>query len=93
MKIQFGTVDGLINISEQKIRILVNAIKEFSNGGIEIAQQNSISLGAGFQRFVEPVYTERSTEFNLNDIKNPVYTKGGKEQSPARVTFCKKWDF
>ena len=90
MKIQFGTVDGLINISEQKIRILVNAIKEFSNGGIEIAQQNSISLGAGFQRFVEPVYTERSTEFNLNDIKNPVYTKGGKEQSPARVTFCKK---
>lgn len=90
MAIQIGTVDGLINITEEKIRCLVNAINEFSKGGVQFARKNNVSLGAAFQRFVEPVYTKTQSSFVLKDILNPVYTKGGKEQSPARITFCRK---
>lgn len=90
MAIQIGTVDGLINISEEKIRCLVNAIAKFSQGGVSYARENGVSLGAAFQRFVEPVYTKIQKDFRFSDIINPVYTKGGKEQSPARGTFCRK---
>lgn len=90
MAIQIGTVDGLVNITEEKIRCFVNAIESFSHGGIEVARNNGVSLGAAFQRFVEPVYTKAKNDFDFSDITKPVYTKGGKEQSPARVTFCKK---
>ena len=90
MAIQIGTVDGLINITEEKIRCLINAIYSFSDTGILYARQQGISLGTAFQRYVEPVYTGSKRDFDINDIAIPVYTRGGKEQSPARVTFCKK---
>ena len=90
MAIQIGTVDGLINISEDKIRILINAIEEFSQAGVEYAQKHEIALGTAFQRFVEPVYAKSKENFDFKDIKKPVLTRNGNEQSPARGTFCRK---
>ncbi len=90
MSLQIGTVDGLINITEEKIKCFVKAIISFANGGVERSSSLNISLGSAFQRYVEPVYKGYKDDFDLDDINIPVYTKGRKEQSPARVTFCKK---
>ena len=90
MSLQIGTVDGLINITKEKINCFVEAIIGFSNGGIEKSSSLNISLGSAFQRYVEPVYRGDKEEFDFEDIEIPVYTRGGNEQSPARVTFCKK---
>lgn len=90
MSVQIGTVDGLINITKEKINCFVEAIIKFVDGGVEKSSTLNISLGSAFQRFVEPVYTGKQKIFDLNDLSSPVYTKGGNEQSPARVTFCKK---
>lgn len=90
MTIQIGTVDGLANISEDTIRCFVNAIEYFSHGGVTFARRNGVPLGTAFQRFVKPVYDKKKSEFDFNDINIPVYTAGGKEQSPACVTYCKK---
>ena len=90
MSLQIGTVDGLINITKDKINCFVKAINSFSKVGAERASSTNISLGSAFQRYVEPVYIGEKEEFDLDDIEIPVYTRGGKEQSPARLTFCKK---
>lgn len=88
--LQIGTVDGLVNITEKNIRCFVNAISSFDSSCIQYAKKNNISFGAAFQRFVEPVYNNKKTVFDINDISIPVYTKNGSEQSPARMTYCKK---
>lgn len=90
MALQIGTVDGLVNITPKAIYCFVNAIDAFSKGGIEHARKAEVALGTAFQRFVEPVYSGAKQNFNLQDIYKPVYTTNNKEQSPARVTFCKK---
>lgn len=90
MAIQIGTVDGLIYIGSKKIECFVNAIDEFSKGGIEFAEKNGLAFGTAFQRFVEPVYVNKSIDFKLESILEPAYTKLGKEQSPARGTYCRK---
>lgn len=90
MSLQIGTVDGLINITKEKINCFVKAIISFANGGVEKSSSLNISLGSAFQRYVDPVYRGDKDEFDLDDIDIPVYTRGGNEQSPARVTFCKK---
>jgi len=91
MAIQFGTVDGLVNISDKSIYCFVKAIDQFiSLGGPDFATKNKISYGAAFQRFVDPVYSGRTTLFLLNSILTPVYTQQGNEQSPARMTYCRK---
>ena len=90
MNLQIGTVDGLVNITPKAIYCFVNAINAFSKGGVEYAREANVSFGIAFQRFVEPVYTGIKENFDLKDIFKPVYTTNNKEQSPARVTFCKK---
>lgn len=91
MAIQIGTVDGLITITKDNFKCFTSAIYDFSQkGGIEYAVEKGISFGAAFQRYVEPVYTGKSKDFDITSIESPVYTKGGKEQSPARGTFCRK---
>ena len=91
MAIQFGTVDGLVNISEQTIRVFVSAINSFIlQGGPAYAKSKNIAYGAAFQRYVEPVYTKQADDFTLNSIDTPVHTQSGNEQSPARITFCRK---
>ena len=90
MNLQIGTVDGLVNITPKAIYCFVNAINAFSKGGVESAREANVSLGIAFQRFVEPVYTGIKDNFDLKDIFKPAYTTNNKEQSPARVTFCKK---
>lgn len=91
MAIQIGTVDGLITISKDNINCFTNAIYNFAQqGGVDFAIDKGISLGAAFQRYVEPVYTNKSKDFNIASIAIPAYTKGGNEQSPARGTFCRK---
>ncbi len=90
MAIQIGTVDGLVNISET-IKVFVNGIIEFKRqNGINYAQNAKLAIGAAFQRFVNPVYNNKSIIYQLSDINNPVLTRNGAEQSPARVTYCKK---
>lgn len=90
MALQIGTVDGLVYISEEKIRCFVNAIKSFSNGGVNYSLTNNVSIGTAFQRYVDPVYNKKQDEFDLKNIATPVFTNKGAEQSPARVTYCKK---
>ncbi len=90
MNLQIGTVDGLVNITPKAIFCFVNAINAFSKGGVEYAREANVSFGMAFQRFVEPVYTGIKEDFDLKDIFKPAYTTNNKEQSPARVTFCKK---
>lgn len=90
MAIQIGTVDGLITITKNNFKCFTSAIYNFSQDGIEYAVKRGISFGAAFQRYVEPVYTGKSKDFNIVSIDSPAYTRGGKEQSPARVTFCRK---
>jgi hypothetical protein len=91
MAIQFGTVDGLVNITKGSILCFVKGIDEFvSQGGPAFAKNNEVSYGTAFQRFVEPVYADKSNQFTLTSINTPVLTRSGAEQSPARGTFCKK---
>lgn len=90
MAIQIGTVDGRINISEEKIRILINAIKAFDNSCIAKAKTDNIALGKAFQRFVEPVYNDPNLKFDINTISVSALTKTGKVQSPSHLTYCKK---
>lgn len=91
MAIQIGTVDGLVTISQDNINCFTNAIYTFSQqGGVAYAIDQGVSLGTAFQRFVEPVYTGISQNFNIASIGTPAHTKSGNEQSPARGTFCRK---
>ena len=91
MAIQFGTVDGLVNISNDTILCFAKGIEEFATQGAPaIASKEGISYGAAFQRFIEPVYADRTKSYTLESIRKPVLTKSGSEQSPARGTFCKK---
>ena len=91
MAIQFGTVDGLVNISSDTILCFVKGINEFiTQNGPEYASREGISYGTAFQRFVEPVYADPNKPYNLLSLKQPVLTRSGAEQSPARGTFCKK---
>ena len=91
MAIQFGTVDGLVNISETTIRCFTQAIYEFcSMGGPSYSKERNIAYGSAFQRFVEPVYSGGKNQFEIESINNPVFSQSGNEQSPARATFCKK---
>lgn len=91
MAIQFGTVDGLVNITNDTILCFVKGIDEFvSQGGPAYARNLGISYGMAFQRFIEPVYVDRAKPYTLESIKQPVLTRSGSEQSPARGTFCKK---
>lgn len=90
MAIQVGTVDGLINISEQPIKCFVEAIDSFNKYGISFSKSNGISLGTAFQRYVEPVYTKQATSFTTGSILIPALTTSGNEQSPARITYCRK---
>lgn len=91
MAIQFGTVDGLVNISQDPILCFVKGIDEFvTQGGPAYANREGLSYGAAFQRFVEPVYIDKTKPYTLLSVKRPVLTRSGAEQSPARGTFCKK---
>ena len=91
MAIQFGTIDGLVNITESNIHFFVKAISEFVKlNAPAYAKEKNIAFGAAFQRFVEPVYTNKATEYKLESIDIPVYTQSGREQSPARITFARK---
>jgi hypothetical protein len=90
MALQIGTVDGLVYISEEKIKCFVNAIKSFSDGGVNYSLRNNVSIGTAFQRYVNPVYNKTRDRYDFKDITQPVYTSKGAEQSPARVTYCKK---
>ncbi len=91
MAIQFGTVDGLVNITKKPILCFVKGIDEFvTQGGPNYAKGKGISFGAAFQRYIEPVYEDETKSYTLSSIDVPVYTSSGAEQSPARITFCKK---
>lgn len=90
MALQIGTVDGLINIGPKITDVFIKAIAAFSKQGVEYAKSKGIAFGAAFQRFTYPVYSEQQKDFNINTIETPVYTNGGKEQSPAFVTYCRK---
>ena len=90
MAIQVGTVDGLVNISQSPIRCFVDGINEFNKIGIKFAKSHSVSFGSAFQRFVEPVYKKTAAKFSVSDILNPALTSTGNEQSPARITYCRK---
>ena len=90
MAIQVGTVDGLVNISQSPIRCFVDGINEFNKIGIKFAKSHSVSFGSAFQRFVEPVYKKAAAKFSVSDILKPVLTSTGNEQSPARITYCRK---
>ena len=91
MAIQFGTVDGLVNITKDSIFCFVKGIDEFvRQGGPAYAKLKEISFGTAFQRFVDPVYNDKVKPFSIESINQPVFTRSGAEQSPARVTFCKK---
>lgn len=91
MAVQFGTVDGLVNITNESIICFVKGIDAFESlGGTQYAKNKGISFGAAFQRFMDPVYQDSTKSFMLSSIDNPVYTKSGTEQSPARGTFCRK---
>ena len=90
MALQFGTVDGLINIGPKITDVFVKAIAAFAEQGVEYARSKGIPFGAAFQRFTYPVYSGESAEFNVTSIDKPVYTKSGKEQSPAFITYCRK---
>ena len=91
MAIQFGTVDGLVNITPDTIKCFTQGIQEFvSQGGPSYAKREGVSYGTAFQRFIDPVYTDKDKAFSLASIDLPVRTKSGAEQSPARATFCKK---
>ena len=91
MAIQFGTVDGLVNVSNETILCFTKGIEEFEKqGGPAYASSKGISYGTAFQRFIEPVYADRTKPYTLSSINQPVLTRSGDEQSPARVTFCKK---
>lgn len=90
MALQIGTVDGLINLASNKLNSLIKAISLFPPKGIEIANELGISIGAAFQRFTEPVYKDSTKSFDFNSLSIPVLTRTGNEQSPARVTYCKK---
>lgn len=90
MALQVGTVDGLINIGPKITDVFVKAIAAFAEQGVEYAKNKGIPFGAAFQRFTYPVYSGESAEFNVTSIDKPVYTKSGKEQSPAFITYCRK---
>lgn len=91
MAIQFGTVDGLVNITKESIRCFVKGIDEFViQGGPSIANKEGVSYGTAFQRFIDPVYNGTKETYDIGLIKYSVKTKSGAEQSPARGTFCKK---
>ena len=91
MAIQFGTVDGLVNISSDTILCFARGIHEFiAQGGPAYASRQELSYGTAFQRFIEPVYTDRTKTYTISSINNSVLTRSGSEQSPARGTFCKK---
>ena len=90
MALQVGTVDGLINIGPKITDVFVKAIAAFAEQGVEYARSKGIPFGAAFQRFTYPVYSGESAEFNVASIDKPVYTKSGKEQSPAFITYCRK---
>lgn len=90
MALQVGTVDGLINIGPKITDVFVKAIADFAEQGVEYARSKGIPFGAAFQRFTYPVYSGESAEFNVASIDKPVYTKSGKEQSPAFITYCRK---
>ena len=60
MAIQFGTVDGLVNITKDSIFCFVKGIDEFvRQGGPAYAKLKEISFGTAFQRFVDPVYNDK----------------------------------
>lgn len=91
MAIQFGTVDGLVNISNDTILCFAKGIEAFiAQGGPAYASRAGISYGGAFQRFIEPVYADKTKPYSLASIRQPVLTRSGSEQSPARGTFCKK---
>lgn len=90
MALQIGTVDGLINIGPKITDVFVKAIDAFSKQGVEYAKSKGIALGAAFQRFTYPVYSGAASTFEVANIDTPVYTKSGKEQSPAFITYCRK---
>ncbi len=91
MAIQFGTVDGLVNISESIIQLFVHGIGAFNSlGGPVYAKEKNIAYGIAFQRFVEPVYSQAKEHFEIESINIAVYSQNGNEQSPARATFCRK---
>lgn len=90
MALQVGTVDGLINIGPKITDVFVKAIAAFAEQGIEYAKSKGIPFGTAFQRFTYPVYSGESGEFKVTNIDKPVYTKSGKEQSPAFITYCRK---
>lgn len=90
MALQVGTVDGLINIGPKITDVFVKAIAAFAEQGVEYARSKGIPFGAAFQRFTYPVYSGEAAEFNETSIDKPVYTKSGKEQSPAFITYCRK---
>lgn len=90
MAIQIGTVDGLVNISKTSIECFIKAIDSFSKGGVEVAKQNNLAIGAAFQRYTIPVYKGSADQFDFNSISTPVLTASGNEQSPAILTYCKK---
>ena len=90
MALQVGTVDGLINIGPKISDVFVKAIDAFSRQGVEYAKSKGIALGAAFQRFTYPVYSGDANTFDVASIDKPVYTKSGKEQSPAFITYCRK---
>ena len=90
MALQVGTVDGLINIGPKITDVFVKAIAAFAEQGVEYAKSKGVPFGAAFQRFTYPVYSGESSEFKVTSIDKPVYTKSGKEQSPAFITYCRK---
>ena len=90
MALQIGTVDGLINIGPKITDVFVKAISAFSEQGIEYAKSKGIAWGTAFQRFTYPVYSGATSNFDVTSIDSPVYTKSGKEQSPAFITYCRK---
>lgn len=90
MSVQIGTVDGLVNITTENINCFVKAIRVFSDSGIEKSREAGIPFGSAFQRLMEPVWNKQVREFDIRSIMTPALTRSDKEQTPARMTYCRK---
>ena len=93
MAIQFGTVDGLVNISTDTILCFTKGIEEFERqGGPAYASSEGISYGTAFQRFIEPVYTDKTKPYTLSSIKQPVHTGLAKNRVRQELHSARRWD-
>ena len=93
MEIKVGSLDGNRNISDASLYLFANAVRSFGIEGIEIALTQGLTLGQAFHRYVSKYkskcdYGHRYV-FDINDIEQTHFTKGGKEEAPALTTYCR----